>query len=391
MDNHITLAQLQSLIKRHLEEAVPLPVWVVAEVGEIQTNRSGHCYMELVEKGDAGGVPRARASAVAWRSVWGALHYHFLAATGRELAAGMQVLLRVSVSYHELYGLSLVVSDIDALYTLGDMQRQRQATIAKLQQEGVWEMNRRLPMPQVLQRVAVVSSASAAGYQDFMNELHSVAYDVEVVLFDAVMQGAGAEESIVAALERVASDVLDGAVPAFDAVVIIRGGGAQSDLAAFDSCRLAAHVAQMPIPVIAGIGHDKDQSIVDMVSALSVKTPTAAAGVIIEGFAMLDARIETLHLTLRERVSGVVAVESRRLDALSSLLSERTAAALRCEGERLDALARLVDARRPAAILALGFAIVRHSGAAVRSASTLRAGDLLSVELAEGTVTASVE
>jgi exodeoxyribonuclease VII large subunit len=403
---HITLSQLQAEVARALGAALPLPVWVAAEIGELRVNRgSGHCYMELVEKGGANGVPRARVSAVVWRGQWGVLRSYFASATGSEPAAGMQVLLRATVTYHELYGLSLTVSDIDPLYTLGDMERRRQETVARLKDEGVWDMNRTLELPRVVQRVAVVSSAGAAGYQDFMNELGASGYRFSVTLFDAVMQGNGAEESIVDALGRVDTDD-------FDVLVIIRGGGAQSDLAAFDSYRLASHVAQFPLPVATGIGHDKDRSIADMVAAVPLKTPTAVAAWLAAGLAEFEATLDGLEGATAQAAAAVLEREKRRLrDAVSALstvgtaiaharvrlevagaaLRERAAAALSRERARLDLLAAAAAARRPEAILALGFAIVRRDGAAVTDASTLRPGDRLEIELAKGRTEAVVD
>lgn len=358
--DHITLTELQLRIKAGVEGAVALPVWVAAELAEVRVNRaSGHCYMELVEKGGQNGVPRARVNAVAWRSAWGVIRSYFISETGREPAAGMNVLLKVVTSYHELYGLSLVVSDIDPLYTLGDMERQRQQVIARLQEEGVWEMNRTLPRPFAPQRIAVISSAGAAGYQDFMRELSESGFRFEVSLFEAVMQGHGASDSIIDALERITD---------FDVVVIIRGGGAQSDLAAFDSYRLAAHIAQFPVPVVTGIGHDRDQSIVDMVAWLPLKTPTAAAGWLVQNLAELLARIESLQLTLGERV----------------------AAGLEREKARLDNYSELLRARRPERILALGFALVRSRGALVADPSLLRSGDKIEIEFENGKIEALI-
>lgn len=359
---HISLTELQAVLKRSVEDATPLPLWVAAEIGEIHTNRSGHCYMELIEKGGDNGVPRARVNAVVWRATWNMVRPYFVSETGCEPGVGMRMLLRVTVSYHELYGLSLVVSDIDPLYTLGEQQRQRQETIARLRSEGVFDMNRAIGMPAVTQRVAVVSSPSAAGYQDFMDELASSGFRFHVELFEAVMQGHGAEASIVNALERITEGD-------FDVAVIIRGGGAQSDLAAFDSYRLASHVAQFPLPVVAGIGHDKDLSVVDMVAGLSLKTPTAVAGWLVAGLADIEGRLDRLAVSLGERI----------------------AAAIEREGARLDMLQRLVESRCPAAILALGFAIVRRGGATVSDASTLAAGDTLEIEFSRGKANAVVE
>ena len=218
--SHITLSQLQRLVKETLHERFALPVWVSAEISEIKVNYSGHCYLELVEKGGDNGVPLAQSRAVIWRTAYPRIAGYFEAETGQRLAAGIKILAKVAVNYHELYGFSLQITDIDPTYTLGDMERQRQMTIAQLQQEGVWDMNREAPMPVVVQRVAVVSSANAAGYQDFRKELAKSPYRFDVTLFDAFMQGAAAEESIVAALCAVAERMDE-----FDAVVLIRGGG----------------------------------------------------------------------------------------------------------------------------------------------------------------------
>ena len=296
MPQHITLSELQSLIKRSIDDAHPLPYWVTAEISELKVNYSGHCYLELVEKGGANHVPKAKISAVIWRSTYGMIASYFGAATGGQtLCAGLKVLVKALVSYHELYGLSLQITDIDPSYTLGDMERQRRQTIEQLQRDGVFDMNRELPMPAVVQRLAVVSSRNAAGYQDFMKELSSGPYRFEVTLFDAFMQGAESEESIVRALETVA-DALDD----FDAVVLIRGGGSQSDLGSFDSYRLCCHLAQFPLPVIAGIGHDKDRSVADLVAAVSLKTPTAVAVYLKNKMAEFEALLDSLRGRLAE-------------------------------------------------------------------------------------------
>ena len=275
--SHITLSQLQRLVKETLHERFALPVWVSAEISEIKVNYSGHCYLELVEKGGDNGVPLAQSRAVIWRTAYPRIARYFEAETGQRLAAGIKILAKVAVNYHELYGFSLQITDIDPTYTLGDMERQRQMTIAQLQKEGVWDMNREAPMPVVVQRVAVVSSANAAGYQDFRKELAKSPYRFEVTLFDAFMQGAAAEESIVTALCAVAERMDE-----FDAVVLIRGGGSASDLNCFNAYRLCAHVAQFPLPILTGIGHDKDTSVADMVAHTALKTPTAVAGWLVE-------------------------------------------------------------------------------------------------------------
>ena len=240
---HISLSELQGRIKSAVEGALPLPVWVAAEISELKVNYSGHCYLELVEKqeqsasgrskrggvGDSS-VPRAQVRAVIWRSQYAMLSAYFEAETGSKLSAGMKILAKVIVSYHELYGLSLQITDLDASYTMGEVERQKQQTIKQLQQDGVWDMNRELPLPILVQRLAVVSSASAAGYRDFCNELGEGGYAFRVELFDAVMQGAAAEESVCAALDAIAARQDE-----FDAVVIIRGGGSATELSCFNS------------------------------------------------------------------------------------------------------------------------------------------------------------
>ena len=287
---HFSLRELQLAVRERLSEAFPLPVWVAAEISEMKVNYSGHCYLELVEKGGANGVPAAKASAVIWRSHYGPIASYFASKTGERLAVGMKVLVRVTLSYHELYGLSFQIQDIDPTYTVGDWEQQRQQTIARLREEGVWDMNRELDVPRVPQRVAVVSSANAAGYQDFGKEIARSAYRVELTLFDAFMQGHGAEDSIIEALERVADRAEE-----FDVVALIRGGGSQSDLACFNSYRLCAHVAQFPVPIVTGIGHDKDESVADMVAARRLKTPTAVAAWVVEQMSEFDGALEALR------------------------------------------------------------------------------------------------
>ena len=242
---YITLSELQRRVRQVLEERFALPLWVSAEIAEVKVNYSGHCYLELVEKGEGDGVPKAQARAVIWRSQYARIAAYFEAETGQRLAAGMRILAKATVNYHELYGFSLQLLDVDPAYTLGDMERQRQQTIARLQAEGVWEMNRQQAMPAVVQRIAVVSSSRAAGYQDFCNELAKSPYRFCLTLFDAVVQGAAAEDSIVDALSRIAA-----AGEAFDAVVMIRGGGSSSDLNCFNAYRLCNHGYYCDLPYV---------------------------------------------------------------------------------------------------------------------------------------------
>ena len=401
--SHITLSQLQRLVKETLHERFALPVWVSAEISEIKVNYSGHCYLELVEKGGDNGVPLAQSRAVIWRTAYPRIAGYFEAETGRRLAAGIKILAKVAVNYHALYGFSLQITDIDPAYTLGDMQRQRQQTIDCLRKEGVWDMNREVGMPAVVPRIAIVSSANAAGYQDFCKEIGKRPYRFDVTLFDAFMQGAAAEESIVAALCAVAERMDE-----FDAVVLIRGGGSASDLNCFNAYRLCAHVAQFPLPVLTGIGHDKDTSVADMVAHTALKTPTAVAGWLVERMDTIDAWLDNAALQLRdnvlvamhasevrlERLSGdlrqmsgnLLTRQRLRAEHLSALLPEAVRNFLARQATRLDNAAELIAGRSPERILRLGFAVVRTGGKAVVSARGVRKGDALEIEVADGTI-----
>lgn len=427
---HITLSELQQLVKKTLYERFVLPLWVTAEIAEIKVNYSGHCYLELVEKGGDNGVPTAQARAVIWRSAYPRVAAYFEAETGQRLAAGIKILAKVTVTYHELYGFSLQITDIDPAYTLGDMERQRQQTIDQLHKDGVWEMNRELPMPTVVQRIAVVSSANAAGYQDFCKELGKSPYRFQMTLFDAFMQGAAAEESIVGALCAVADRIEE-----FDAVVIIRGGGSASDLNCFNAYRLCAHVAQFPLPVLTGIGHDKDTSVADMVAHTALKTPTAVAGWLVERMDGLVSWLDTAALQLRDMTRGAMHAEELRLERLAGEIRQSSLELTTRHGLRLERLrgeiwqrsgelltrqqmraehfaellpqwvqdfllrkqsylanaSESIDSRSPERILRLGFAVVRSNGKAVISAATLHRGNQLTIEVADGEVESTVD
>lgn len=404
---HITLRELQRIVRQTLEERLALPVWVSAEVSEAKVNYSGHCYMELVEKDPASGRPAAQARAVIWRSNYPRIASGFEAATGTPIAAGIRILAKVLVSYHELYGFSLQILEIDPAYTLGEIERQRQQTIARLRDDGVWDMNREVPLPQGVQCIAVVSSASAAGYRDFCKELDASPYRFHATLFDAFMQGEAAEDSIIAALCRIAEEQ-----ERFDAVVVIRGGGSRNDLACYDSYRLCSYIAQFPLPVVTGIGHDKDVSVADMVAHTALKTPTAVAGWLVAEADALCGTLNQAALRLHEAVSGLLHDAALRLERLTGdlrrqsgdrltrsrlhtehlagLLDDAAARMLLNERRRLDRYAEAVAARDPRQIIRMGFAVVRRGGAAVVSAHGLRQGDRLRVELFDGGVDVEV-
>ena len=448
----LSLDELQTLIRQGIDKAHPLPYWVMAEISEKKVNVSGHCYLELVEKGGANHVPKAKALAVIWRSQYAMIASYFRSATGQELQTGMKVLVKVVVSYHALYGLSLQITDIDPTYTLGDMERQRLETIQKLQEDGVYDMNRELLLPCVMQRIAVVSSSRAAGYQDFMRELSVGTYRFEVTLFEAFMQGNGAEDSIVEALGRAAERYEE-----FDVLVMIRGGGSQSDLGCFNSYRLCSYLAQFPLPVLTGIGHDKDQSVADLVAAVALKTPTAVAVSLKDRMEQFEAELDASYRWLSEATRSLLHSETERLEramtALNRLselgvrtalfrmeqyrdaLRHAVAATIERQGARVElsstrlhhatrfvfsngllridhlremlvqrcrdflndrskSLALLeerIAAHDPRRILELGFAIVRGKGRRVADSEALQVGDTIEVEMKNRKLEAVVE
>lgn len=413
-DKHITLSQLQQRIKSVIEQGLPLPLWVVAEIAECKVNYSGHCYLELIEKADAtdsrttSSVPRAQARAVIWRSQYAMLSAYFESQTGSRLAAGMKILAKVTVSYHELYGLSLQITDLDPSYTLGEVERQKQLTISRLQADGVWDCNREVEMPLLVQRLAVVSSATAAGYRDFCQELQQSPYAFRHELVEAVMQGAVAEESVCAALSAIAEREDE-----FDAVIIIRGGGSTSDLSCFNSYRICSYVAQFPLPVITGIGHDKDVSVADMVAHSPLKTPTAVAAWLNERMATLEGKIEEAAQLLTDVARAKTSAEQLRIERwagylreLSQQLCERHRSRMMLlheqlrsavkrvierESSRLQLATEVVEAHNPKSILRRGFAIVRIKGQATPSAESVSSGDIIDIELTDGNLQAEIK
>lgn len=403
----ITLYDLQRMVRTTIEGRFMEPLWVSAEISELKVNRSGHCYLNLVEKGDSDGAPRAEARGVIWRTAYATLDTAFHRTTGIHLAAGIRVLVRVGVTYHEVYGFSLHIVDIDPSYTLGEVERRRRETIARLKSDGVWDMNRELVMATPTLRIAIISSATAAGYQDFMRELRRCPYRFEVTLFESLMQGDAAEHSVVAALDAIAMREEE-----FDAVAIIRGGGSTSDLALFDSYIIASHVAQFPLPIISGIGHDKDISIVDMVAHTMCKTPTAVATHFVERVDELMQHLEsltadirthaeriihehTLHIyslhtdverVARERVNMLL----NNIEMLESGIKSHVEFLLLTESRRLDNVERTLQNYSLDNILRLGFAVVRCGEAVVAHSHEARVGERIEIELMDGVIGAEV-
>ena len=362
-----------------------MPVWVSAEVADIKINASGHCYIELIEKDEKSGATLAQARATIWRAQVRGVVGEFERATQRRLVAGMKILFKATVQHHAVYGMSLQIAEIDASHTIGDMERQRQECIARLKKEGVWDMNRTLTMPTVPQRIAVISSATAAGYRDFMKELGKSVYRINTELFEATMQGATSEESVAAALCAIAEREEE-----FDAVAIIRGGGSTIDLDCFNSYLMATTVAQFPLPVLTGIGHDKDTSVTDMVAHTPLKTPTAVAAWLNQQAADLDGALEYFALSLRDVCRQTTHSAALRLEQFSAEVRHLTERTLQSERQRLDGIATLVANFAPERIFRLGYAIARKEGKALQSVERVAVGDDIEVALADGVINAKV-
>jgi exodeoxyribonuclease VII large subunit len=307
MTEKVTLTELQLIIRDSLYMALPDIYWVIAEISEIKENSSGHCYLELIEKQPDEKNVRARIKAIIWNNRYRFLKAFFENITGESLREGLKILIKTKVEYHELYGLSLIISDIDPAFTIGEMAMKRQLVLKKLEDEGVFSMNKELPFPAFPQRVAVISSKNAAGYTDFISQLknNSFGYSFYTALIETSLQGTETELSVIRALDRVADKY-----NLFDIVVIIRGGGSQSDLSWFDSYNIAYHVTQFPLPVITGIGHDKDVTITDLVASRSLKTPTAVADFLVESMATSESNIIGISKEIIE--SSRIIIEKNR-------------------------------------------------------------------------------
>jgi exodeoxyribonuclease VII large subunit len=397
-----TLFELNRLVRETIECEMPNEYWVEAELSECRESR-GHCYMELIEKDEQTATPIAKASAKCWASKWMLVRPYFERATGQRLVAGMKVLLKVYPQFHEAFGFSWIVTDIDPTYTLGDMARKRQEIIRKLKEEGVFDLQKELTLPLFCQHIAVISSETAAGYGDFCNQLSNNPYgfQFQTQLFPAIMQGEGVEQSIINALERIYDQP-------FDCVVIIRGGGATSDMSGFDTLALAEHVANFPLPIITGIGHDRDESILDMVSHTRVKTPTAAAALLIDHLKeMLDTVMNAQNSitrlvqqklsTLSAQLSNVseaiprlfTIVKTRqeaKIDALQQRIPMLLERRLLAENHRLQLMEEKLKALDPQLLLKRGYSITLHNGRAVKDATPLKAGDEIETRLAQGLI-----
>jgi exodeoxyribonuclease VII large subunit len=311
-DDKLSLTELQLIIKDSLYIALPDFYWVIAEISEMKENSAGHCYLELIEKLPDEKNARAKVKAIIWGNRSRFLKSFFENSTGETIKEGMKVLVRVKIEYHELFGLSLIISDIDPSFTIGEMALKRKMIIKKLEEDGVISMNKEILFPAIPQRIAVISSGKAAGYSDFLNHLseNSYGYVFYTTLFESALQGIEMENGIISALDRIADHI-----NLFDVVVIIRGGGSQSDLSWFDNYRIAFHVTQFPLPVITGIGHEKDLSITDMVAFQSLKTPTAVADYLIDSVSGAEDRLKEISSEISEYSKGIIDYNKERIES----------------------------------------------------------------------------
>lgn len=426
MEKALTLYELNSLVRETIEEELHQEYWVEAELSEVREVR-GHCYMQLVQydRSEEGGkrkryenTPIAQASAKCWQSSWQLLRPYFEKETGQRLHAGMKVLLQVYAQFHETYGFSWIVTDIDPTYTMGDMARKRQEIIRVLKDEGVFDLQKELPLPLFCQRIAVISSANAAGYGDFVNQLENNEYGFQfhTRLFPAVMQGEDVEKSVIAALEQIfrgsGGTEARGNENTFDCVVIIRGGGATADLSGFDTLALAENVANFPLPIITGIGHERDESILDMVSHTRVKTPTAAAAFLIDHLkevlevlndaqeritryaqqklSTLDAQLSVVAEAIPRLFSVVKTRQDARLDSMQEKMTMLIERRLETEQHRIQLVSEKVKSLDPTLLLRRGYSITLHNGKVVKDVSVLNTGDELETRLAHGSVRSKV-
>lgn len=402
-----TLLELNHMVRETIERQMDGKYWVEAELSDLHDRN--HCYMELVENDPFGPTPLAKARAVCWANRWTALRSKFERQTQQQLRPGIKVRMMVTPTFHEAYGFAYQVSDIDPDYTLGDIVRKRMEIIRQLKEAGIFDLQRELALPRFAQRIAVVSSAQAAGYGDFCHQIDDNSYGLSFSheLFAAIMQGEQVEQSVIAALDRI-----NARIDEFDVVVIIRGGGATTDMSGFDTLALAENVANFPLPIITGIGHDRDECILDMVSYMRVKTPTAAAAFLIDHLsevytALVSARerisrIAERHLAyekmrlkqLADRIPTLFALtrerQTKRIDALAHRLDSAATQRLERERHRLQLVGQRAQAQDPIHILRRGYSITLHNGHALRSGDELADGDIIETRLEQGTLKSEI-
>jgi exodeoxyribonuclease VII large subunit len=408
-EDRLSLRELQQIIRDSVYSALPGLYWVIAEIADIKENSSGHVYMELIEKQPGEGSISARIRGTIWGTKGRVINQFFKASTGQSLANGMKILVKARVDYHEVYGISLTITDIDPAYTAGEMAAKKTEMIRRLENEGVIDMNRQLELPGIPNRLAIISSQNAAGYADFIKHLNEnlFGFRFKTTLFQAAMQGEETETTVCAALNSIANFQTS-----FDAVVIIRGGGSQADLSWFDNYNIAYLITQFPIPVITGIGHEKDLSVTDMVAFRSEKTPTAAADFFIGKMAESLAAVEELALRLLESTKEIISAGEESLTALGNRLTPTVKMRLNSGSENLkylvskietgvrhvinsslkdiDLLKEKAEILNPLNIIKRGYTITTVNGKTVSSVASVKIGDTIETILPDGKISSEV-
>lgn len=377
----ITLGELQEMIKKSVEKSLPSKYWVRAETGEVKVHSAGHCYIDLIERNPKDSAVSAKLQAVIWSSSFRMLKPYFETTTGRNFERGLNILVCVQVAYSPVYGLSLVISDIDPSFTIGEQELIRQRTIKRLQEEGMFGLNSSLELPLLPGRVAVISSESAAGLRDFIKHIegNDYGFKIEITLFQAPMQGDSAPAGIIAEMEKVAEQRDD-----FDLLFILRGGGSVQDLICFDDYNLAINIAQFPLPVITGIGHDHDFHIADMVAHTSVKTPTAAADFIVDLFAIQEQQLDYLSRRVSVALQSRVQKEVLRIEKFPDRISVALKNLCREQEHKLDLLEGRIISASPLKTLERGFSIALKDGKRIKSINDASDGDRFTLLLSDG-------
>ena len=387
-ESSITLLELQEKIRDSIESRLEKKYWVRGEISEINYQSNGHCYMDLIDRKADESQISARCQAIIWSTLFRMLRPFFESTTGQQLSKGMQVLVHAQVQYSPLYGLSLIISDIDPSYTVGEQELERQRTIARLREEGMFDMNSTLELTPLPRNLAIISSETAAGYRDFINHLHQNDYGFKFIteLFPAPVQGNSASAGIIEAMDKVAARAGE-----FDMLLIIRGGGSVQDLICFDDYELAANIAQFPIPVLTGIGHDHDFHIADMVAHKSVKTPTAAADFLIDIFAAEEQQVAYLSGRLFSAIETRVIIETNRLENYKRNFMEGYRSNINNSMHRLDMLQQRILSNNPLTLLKKGYSITLCNGKRVYSANDVIRGDNVKVFMDKGILNCNIE
>ena len=384
---HIDLLELQNRLKQGIEGLFSSRIWIKAEISAVKARTGGHCYMELSQSDDKGLV--AKASAIIWSSRFRFIAPYFESVTGSPLKEGMTVLVEVQVNYSQLYGMSLIINDIDPEYSLGVRALERQKTIERLQAEGLMDLQKELALASLPYRIAVISAEDAAGYRDFMRHLHENPYGFafETVLYPALMQGADCPDSIIAAL-----DAVNESEEKYDVVMILRGGGAKLDLACFDDYDLAAVIAQYPLPVLTAIGHDQDHHVCDMVAYEYLKTPTALADFILEMYEDEDARLSSFASRMRLAFTGRLAAMETTVSNLNVRIRNASVTKVSLCESSLELLRTRIEAADPRSILKRGYALATDAdGVVLKGVGGRISGDKVSVMFADGSMDCVVE